>query len=58
MRHLRIAGYKIDADQERMHTPAQVTLHRLGGDTGFFTPAEARALARMLVEAADFAESD
>lgn len=54
--HAMAAGYAVEGYERRFggSDPAYVTLHKLGTpDRGYFTPAEARQVAALLVEAAD-----
>lgn len=57
MKKYLVAGHTIEYRKVGLYEPACIVLHRLGSvDRGVFTSAEARELARLLVEAADRAE--
>lgn len=54
-----IAGYEIEARRQTFAEPAHVIVHKLGtGERSWLTPAEARAVAAVIADAAKTAESD
>lgn len=53
-----IAGLGISFSPASLGDPATVTLHKLGGETSWLNPEEARDVARALRIAADGAESN
>ena len=53
-----IGGYTIEAHPKSFSDPAHVTVHKLGTDSrSWLTPAEARAVAAAIMDAAKTAES-
>lgn len=57
---LMIAGYQIEAHRRTFNDPAHVTVYKLGtaGAMSWLTPAEARAVAAVIADAAKTAESE
>ena len=52
-----IAGLEIEAHRETFDCPAKVVVHKLGTDARcWLTPAEARAVAAVIADAAKTAE--
>lgn len=54
------AGYQIEGRIKRLHDLAVVEVCKLGvaDSRSWLTPAEARALAAMLIEVAEYAEDE
>lgn len=54
-----IAGYEIEAHRKTFDRPAFVEVHKLGTSScSWLTPAEARAVAAVIVDAATTAEHE
>lgn len=54
-----IAGYQIEAHRKTFNDPPQVTMHKLGTNgLSWLTPAEARAVAAVLADAAKTADAE
>lgn len=51
-----IAGYEIESHRKTFDSPAKVTVHKLGTTAiSWLTPAEARAVAAVIADAAETA---